>query len=240
GSPQRSLSQLLFLEQIYVVDLIQQNAEATTEDIELSNIYLNELYQKVASLDTSRYEVRKHLAVVHRFSDRSVWDNISKSDMLLLETEIAHLIPYTDDTDEMAKRFDLNSYKLQTSILEQLPRQIRIVQNIMDIGQRLLRKRNVPVVAAKEQTLREVCDAEFWEAITLSQVERIRQEIRELVHLLREENNIKPIYTDLQDTLMHEEITEYDIVENFQNLQSYKDRVEAFIRKNKNHLVIDK
>lgn len=240
GSPQRSLSQLLFLEQVYVADFIQQNAEATTEDIKLANIYLNELHQKVASLDTSRYEVRKHLATVHRFSDRSVWDNISKSDMLLLETEIAHLIPYTDDTDEMAKRFDLNSYKLQTSILEQLPRQIRIVQNIMDIGQRLLRKRNVPVVAAKEQTLREVCDVEFWETITLTQVERIRHEIRGLVHLLREENNIKPIYTDLQDTLLHEEIAEYDIVENFQNLQSYRDRVEAFIRKNKNHLVIDK
>src|SRR5690606_35781739 len=62
----------------------------------------------------------------------------------------------------------------------------------------------------------------------------------ELVHLLREENNVKPIYTDLQDMLLHEEITEYNIVESFQNLQSYKDRVEAFIRKNKNHLVIDK
>src|SRR5690606_23273225 len=63
---------------------------------------------------------------------------------------------------------------------------------------------------------------------------------RDLVHLLREENNVKPIYTDLRDNLLREEITEYDIVESFQNLQSYKDRVEAFIRKNKNHLVIDK
>lgn len=240
SSPQRSLSQLLFLEQVYVVDLIQQYADASAEDLTLADSYLDELHQKVASLDTSRYEVRKHLPAVHRFAERSVWNNLSKSDVLMLEAEIAHLIPYTDDTDEMAKRFDLNSYRLQTSILDHLPRQIRIVQNFMDIGQRLLRKRNVPVVAAKEKTLREICDADFWTTITLSQVEKMRQEIRELVHLLREENNVKPIYTDLQDMLLHEDITEYDIVESFQNLQSYRDRVEAFIRKNKNHLVIDK
>src|SRR5690606_12540813 len=54
------------------------------------------------------------------------------------------------------------------------------------------------------------------------------------------ENTVKPIYTNIQDNLLEEEVAAYDIIKNFQSLQSYKDRVEAFIRKNKNHLVIDK
>ncbi|MFB5946529.1 hypothetical protein [Albibacterium profundi] len=79
----------------------------------------------MVNLDTKRYEVRKHLAAVHRFSEREKWHSLSKSDVLLLETEIAHLVPYSDDTDEMAKRFDLNSYKLQSAILKNTTNQLK-------------------------------------------------------------------------------------------------------------------
>ncbi|MDF2517344.1 MAG: restriction endonuclease [Sphingobacterium sp.] len=239
-SKQRSLSQLLFLEQLYVADLIQQNADASAEDLELANKYIDDLYSKVATLDTTRYEVRKHLPAVHRFMDRAIWNMLSKSDVLLLESEIAHLVAYTEDTDEFAKRFDLNNFKLQSALLNHSPRQTTIIQNMMDIGNRLLRKRNVPMVAAKEPTLRKLCSVDFWKEVTLTQVEHIRTEIRDLIKLLKEENNVKPIYTDITDILVRDEIKEYDIVQNFENLQSYKDRVEGFIRKNRNHLVIDK
>ena len=126
SSQQRSLSQMLFLEQVYVANLIQQNLDASGEDMDLATEYLNRLHQQVASLDTSRYEVRKYLASVHRFSNRSVWNDLSQSDILLLETEISSLIPYTDDTDEMAKRFDLTSYKLQRAVLDGSPRQTTV------------------------------------------------------------------------------------------------------------------
>lgn len=39
---------------------------------------------------------------------------------------------------------------------------------------------------------------------------------------------------------MRDEIVECDIIENFKNLQSDKDRVTSFIKKNKHHMVIDK
>lgn len=111
---------------------------------------------------------------------------------------------------------------------------------MIGIGNRLLSKRNVPVVAAKEAIIREVASSEFWSNASLSSIDHVRKEVRDLIHLLREENIINPIYTDLTDMLMDEEIVEYNIVQNFQNHQAYRDRVEAFIRKNKNHLVIDK
>jgi len=240
ATPQRSLTQLLFLEQLYVAELIQKNSDATTEELDLAHTYLDELHKKVATLDQQRYEVRKHLAAVHRFSVREKWNNLSKSDILELELEVSHLIPYTADTDEMAKRFDLNSYKLQSTLLNRSSRQSTIMQNMMDIGKRLLQKRNVPAVAVKEATIRQVTSAEWWTAVSITQIEHIRKELRDLIHLLKEENTVKPIYTNIQDNLLEEEVAAYDIIKNFQNLQSYKDRVEAFIRKNKNHLVIDK
>lgn len=236
----RSLSQLLFMEQVYVAELIQQDIDASKEDLNLAKEYLDKLHSIVVNLDTKRYEVRKHLAAVHRFSEREKWHSLSKSDVLLLETEIAHLVPYSDDTDEMAKRFDLNSYKLQSAILKNTTNQTKIIENMIGIGNRLLSKRNVPVVAAKEAIIREVASSEFWSNVSLSAVDHVRKELRDLIHLLREENIINPIYTDLNDILAADRVVEYDIVKNFKNLQSYRDRVEAFIRKNKNHLVIDK
>lgn len=240
SSQQRSLSQMLFLEQVYVANLIQQNLDASGEDMDLATEYLNRLHQQVASLDTSRYEVRKYLASVHHFSNRSVWNDLSQSDILLLETEISSLIPYTDDTDEMAKRFDLTSYKLQRAILDGSPRQTTIIGNISTIGKRLLRKRNVPAVANKLDTLLGITSVDFWTNVTLSQIERIRQDLRDLIQFLGEENNIQPVYTVLRDNLFEDDIVEFDLVKSLKNLQSYKDRVEAFIRKNRHHLVIDK
>lgn len=240
ASTQRPLSQLLFLEQLYIAKLILENTEANGEDLDLATQYIDTLHSKIANLDTGRYEVRKHLATVHKFSNRDKWNNLSKSDIQAIETELSHLAPYTDDTDEMAKRFDLNSYRLQVAMLTSSSRQSTLIQNFMEIGTRLLKKRNVPAVAAKESYIREMASIDFWKEISLAKIDTLREQIRDLIHLLREENNINPIYTKLDDTLIREEIVEYDIIENFKNLQSYKDRVTAFIKKNKHHLVIDK
>ncbi len=240
ASVQRPLGQLLFLEQLRVANLIDENELATAEDIALAKEYLDSLHKKISQLDTTRYEVRKHLAAVHRFSDRASWDSMSKSDILEVEMELSHLVPYTEDTDEMAKRFDLNSYKLQIAVMTKSPRQTMLVQNFMDIGKRLLKKKNVPAVAAKETSIRNLASIDYWQEVSLQRIDNIRKDIRNLVHLLKEENNIKPIYTKLDDNLMKEDIVEYNIIENFTNLQSYKDRVTAFIKKNKHHLVIDK
>ena len=240
ASQQRSLSQLLFMEQVYVTNNIQESATATEADRELAKTYLARLHHQVAKLDHKRYEVRLHLAAVHQFSNSAIWQNLSKTNLLTLETEIAHLVPYTDDTDEFAKRFDLNSYKLQNAFLNDTPAKTKIIQNMMDIGQRLLKKRNIPSIAKKEATLQQMTEVEFWSTASVTQIETIRAEIRDLVHFLQEEQKIKPIYTDLQDVLNEDGIQEYDIIGNFQNLRSYKDRVEGFIRRNKHRLVIDK
>src|SRR5690606_39393344 len=123
---------------------------------------------------------------------------LSKSAIQVIETELSHLVPYTEDTDEMAKRFDLNSYRLQTAILTSSPRQASIIKNFMEIGNRLLKKRNVPAVAAKEPYIRQMASVDFWKDTSLSKVENLRKQIRDLIHLLKEENNIKPIYTKLR------------------------------------------
>ena len=48
------------------------------------------------------------------------------------------------------------------------------------------------------------------------------------------------MYTSFQDNLDLESISVRDVVQQYRTLQSYKDRVEKYLRENKDHLVISK
>jgi type I restriction enzyme R subunit len=95
-------------------------------------------------------------------------------------------------------------------------------------------------VANKLPLINAVISDSFWQDISLLKLEKTREELRGLIQFLKDENKEKPIYSDFTDTLPLNLVQEHFILENYTNLQSYKDRVESFIRKNKNHLVIDK
>lgn len=177
---------------------------------------------------------------VNKYKDIESWKSLSQSDVLDIQQNLSHLVPYTEDTDELAKRFDLIVYQLELAILQQSKKQVRYINNIRNIANLLYTKRNIPAVSQKIATINSVIEEEFWQNISLLQIEKTREDLRNLIKFLKDENKEKPIYSDFTDELPLDEIQEIDILSGYTNLRSYKDRVESFIRKNKNHLVIDK
>jgi type I restriction enzyme R subunit len=131
-------------------------------------------------------------------------------------------------------------YQLELAILQQSKKQVRYIDNIHNIGSLLITKRNIPAVANKMTTINAVITNEFWQNISLLQLEKVRDELRNLIQFLKDENKENPVYSDFTDDLPIDEVAETNILGEYVKLQSYKDRVESFIRKNKNHLVIDK
>lgn len=236
----RPLHQLLFEAQLDIVVSIQNNPEASEQDDEVAELYKQRLFEKINQLDTNRFEVKKHLRFVNKYKNIANWNAFSQSDVLEIQQNISHLVAYTEDTDELAKRFDLIVYQLELAILQQNKKQVRYIENIHNIANLLFTKRNIPAVASKIATINEVKEDGFWQNISLLQLEKTREELRNLIHFLKDENKEKPIYSDFTDDLPYDEIQESDIMHSYTKLQSYKDRVESFIRKNKNHLVIDK
>jgi type I restriction enzyme R subunit len=236
----KPLNQLLFDAQLDIIMSIQNNPDATEQDDELAQLYKNQLFEKINQLDTNRFEVRKHLRYVNKYKLESSWQSLTQSDVLDIQNNISHLVAYTDDTDEMAKRFDFIIYQLELAILQQSKKQVRYINNVFEIGNLLFTKRNIPAVANKLPLINAVISDSFWQDISLLKLEKTREELRGLIQFLKDENKEKPIYSDFTDTLPLNLVQEHFILENYTNLQSYKDRVESFIRKNKNHLVIDK
>lgn len=235
----KPLHQQLFEAQLDIVVSIQNNPNASEQDDELAELYKENLFEKISALDTNRFEVRKHLRYVNKYKTNSNWDALTPSDVLDIHQNLSHLVAYTEDKDELAKRFDLIIYQLELAILQQSKKQVRYIENINNIGNLLFTKRNIPAVASKLPTINAVISDDFWQNISLLQLEKTREELRNLIQFLKDDNKENPIFSNFSDEFVGM-VEEIQILDGFVKLQSYKDRVEAFIKNNKNHLVIDK
>jgi type I restriction enzyme, R subunit len=240
GKTSKPLSQQLFEAQLEIIITIQNSQEVDASDELVAKEYTEALHQKITELDQNRFEVKKHLEFVFKYSKRENWNSLNQSDILDIQTHLSHLIAYTDDKDELAKQLDRLVYQLQLAVIKQSKKQVTLIQNFMNIGNLLFVKRNIPAVSQKIETINKIKTSEFWTSISLEKLELIRKEIRGLIQFLKDDNKVKPVYTDFDDELNLYYVKETDIIGSYKKLQSYKDRVESFIRKNRTHLVIDK
>ncbi|APA92224.1 DEAD/DEAH box helicase family protein [Myroides sp. ZB35] len=236
----KPLQQRLFEVQLEIIFTIQINAKASDDEKDLEQMYIDQLHAKIESLDEARFEVRKNWEYVKKYKNKENWYNLNNSAILEIQNHLSHLISYADDRDEMAKKFDLIIYQLELAILNNEKKQQSIIVNIANIGNSLKKKINIPAIKQRETIINNVTNDQFWATITLARLENLRVELRDLLQFLKDEEKETPIYSNFEDFLDELSVKEYDLLSSYTTLQSYKDRVESFIRKNKNHLVIDK
>lgn len=239
ASISKTLSQNVFETKLNIVTTIRNHVESTNEEDAIAEDYTNQLHQSIYVLDEDRFEVRKVLRLVKEYKDRTRWNNLSVGDVADINDNLSNLSIYKSEDSEPAKRFDLLILRLQLALLNSSRAKDNCIQKIYDIGISLYKKRNIPVVSHKLKIIKQIIDTNFWKEVELHQVENIRLELRQLIYLIREDGVI-PVYTDFEDVLHEDGVEEVNILPTYTKLQSYKDRVESFIRKNKSHLVIDK
>lgn len=235
-----SLAQQTFNTKLEIVMAVRQLQDPTEEQEQIQIQFTDDLHQLVTHLDDNRFEVRKHWRYVLEYKNRPRWNNLLQGDVLNIQNNLSHLVNYGLDQDEFAKRFDLLVYKLQLALITGNKAQVRYIANVHDIVNMLFTKRNIPAVQAKIETIKQLQNEQFWSTVHVQQLEEIRQELRDLIRFLKDEKKLDPVYTSFTDELDLELVQEVDLLATYTSLQSYKDRVEAFIRKNKSHLVIDK
>ena len=236
----KSLSQLIFETKLDIVMAIYNNQEPTEEEELYCTFIMDDLHKSIQELDESRFEVRKHWKYVIEYKARSKWNNLTNGAVLDIKNNLSHLVSYKEDTDELAKRFDVLIGRLQLALISQSKAQKILITNIVSIAQKLFTKRNIPAVYAKIALIEQLKKDSFWPTITITQLEKIRTELRSLIQFLKDEDKETPVYTDFTDELHLDMVKEVDVMGTYTSLKSYKDRVEAFIRKNRTHLVIDK
>ena len=239
GKLVKSLTQRIFEARLEVALLIRDNADASDEQRELAESYIAELHGAVSTLDHNRFVVKARLRSVVQYSDPTRWQQISKSDMLDINTDLSSLVLPDPEDDEKARRLDVLILNYQIALLIGAYSTDRYLKKIGAIAAALLKKQNVPEVALQVSTLKELQTEVFWKAINVNRLEEVRLSLRDLMKYLEQEKQVH-VTTEFLDTLDHAGVKDHDLIPAYGQLQGYKDRVASYVRKNKDHLVIQK
>ena len=239
GKLVRSLTQQVFEAKLEVAVTIREINGSTDEQRELAASYINELNELVASLDRERFVVKAKLRAVVEFSNKDRWQNLSKSDHLEINTELSSLVLPDKDDDELARRFDVLILNYQLALLTGLHSTDSFINKISGVAKDLLKKLNIPAVALQTGLLNELQTEPFWQAVNINRLDAVRIALRDLMKYLDKESQVNVI-TTFEDTLDNNGVVEHDVIPSYGKLQSYKDRVESYVRQHSDHLVIRK
>ena len=116
----------------------------------------------------------------------------------------------------------------------------KYTSNIFGTASSLQKKDNIPQVSIHIPLIKEVQTDQYWKTINIKKLESLRAALRDLIKYLDTKTQ-EPIFTHFEDDLDYDGIkVRGHINTSYESLQSYKDRVESYIRKNKDHLTINK
>ena len=235
----KSLTQQIFEARLEVALMVREIAESTADERALAEAYIAELHQTIATLDTERFMVKAKLRYVVEYSEQTSWNNISKSDSLDINTHLSALALPAKDDDELAKRFDILILNYQLALLTAAYSTERFITQISGTAKALLKKQNIPAVAKQVHVLNELQVEQFWKTINIHRLESVRVALRDLMKYLDKESQIN-IETNFEDALDFMGVKQHDLLPAYGRLQSYKDRVESYVRMHSQHVVIQK
>lgn len=194
----KSLTERLFSLRLDIAFALQDAAHQEIEaDKQLHDELKELLHKQVESLSMARIDVRAKMDVVEPFRNEEAWTCLSEVDVAKLKG-IAYLLPRPND-NEAAKKFDILMLYLQLAQVDDTVNADKSRESVMTIAALLEKKATIPLVKAHLATIQKVRTIEFWEAATLDRLERVRKELRDLVHLIAEGKNSRTFVIDIED-----------------------------------------
>lgn len=191
------------------------------------------LIAQVKKLNDSHISVRDRWEPVSRFRQPQAWLFLSAVDVLTLKNEVAPLITNPND-DESALKFDLLALYVQLGLIDPAFESGIFEGRIMTIAEALQKLGSVPQVMAKMSVINEVLTQEFWDNKSLSSIERIRIELRDLIkHLVGAPG--RTFKVDIEDN-----VTSGGTVPSIVTTVTYKQKVLKYLADNRDLPVLKK
>jgi type I restriction enzyme, R subunit len=239
ASSSKSLTQQIFEDKLEIALLLRDKKYSAEDDLKIQKQYIDELHTIVENLDQNRFVVKKEMRYVTEYAHRARWENLSKGDWADINEHLAHLDVPNEADDELARRFDVLMLKFQLALLGGFKSFERYMVHVSNTADALLKKQNIPAVGAHVDLLTNLQTEVFWKGVNVKRLDEIRQALRDLIKFLDREQQ-ENVYTHFEDEIDQDQIKEHDVIQSHVNLQSYRDRVESYIRKNKDHATIQK
>ncbi len=230
-----TLSQRIFNTRVDIAFELASNYAATETD-NLRSL-LDSLHAQITQLDRESFIVRRALRTVDQYRARDHWNNLTRVDLIEIKGQLSPLMS-DDASDELARRFDLLMLTLELATLKKSRQAEAIKQRVIRIAKQLEKKTTIPAVAAQIDLIRLVQTDVYWVNASLSTLEQLRVALRDLIQFL-DKTNQPIVYTSFEDEIGGE-VKEFDLIKSSTNLESYKYRVEKYIRDHQNNVTISK
>lgn len=194
-----SLRSRLFVSRLQLLASID-SAQDDTELTAVREGLAARLHGQVAGMSLDNFVVRRHRRFVERFADATTWLSPTGDDYENAAA-LADLPSATDtqDTDELAKRFDLLALHAQLGVLGGDASFAAAKTRMQAIATALGNQRGVPVIDSSIQLIEAIAGEDWWVDVTVAMLEMARVRLRGLIRLVDSAPRAI-IYTDFADT----------------------------------------
>ena len=233
----KTLSENIFGKQIRIISLLQESIYSEEEYHEWRKELVSVCHNQVSELNTELIEVKLKLRYVEKYKKKNAFDSISEGDKGELIQHIAPIV-HLNDNDELAKRFDNFMYGLILASMEQMPAFKYAKKQLCGIANLLEGKTSIPQVKDKLPVIQKINTDDFWMANNILMFESIREDLRDLIKFLDNDNAKKPIITRLADPIVFQQ--EGVQLEAAYDFEDYREKVNRYIGEHGDTMAIHK
>ena len=191
------------------------------------------LKEQVMALSDSHISVRSKWEAVSHFKNDDNWLSLSEVDVHTLKNDIAPLLS-KNTLEPTAKMFDAIMLFIELSYVGGEVNADKKIAQVQKVAEFLIEKKaTLPQVQAKMATLKEVLSVVAWENVSLPWLEKVRNDLRDLMQFLKGEK--RWFIVDIEDV-----VTDDGEAEGITMKVSYKQRIIDFLANNRNLPVLKK
>lgn len=177
---QKSLMQKIFENRIEICKLAQSQ-----QNLDIQQQMVDQLSDMINQLPENSISVKEKWKEKRFFAKKENLDFTKADTEVRLKADLAKLMQWIDIQGHAPSfRFDNLVTSIEKSILQKKPCE--------DLQQKMIEKvaslpTNLHKVAAKQETINKVLSSEFWQNVTFTDLEEIRQDLRDLMYLAEDD-----------------------------------------------------
>lgn len=231
----KTLTEKLFNSKVDIVRELQDIEYQVSPYKEFRQRTIEELITDVRSLNDENFRVRQKIQYVHKYKEKSNWESLSVIQTNEIKEHVSPLIiPYNDD--ELAKRFDLLIYTIELAKFSS-NNATKPIARVMSTAESLSKLGSIPQIVEQREVIQKVKDEMFWQEASLQDMEKVREALRDLIKFI-ERKQQKTYYTDFKDEIIEQ--TKNSSILDVNNLQSYRQKVEHYLKNHQDQIAIYK
>ena len=143
------------------------------------------------------------------------------------------------DADLEAKQFDALMLNLQLAVLRVEARFDELKEDVIALAGAMEEKQAIPMVCEQLPLIQEVQTTQFWQGVTLTELENVRLRLRALVKFIDKKRRA-PVYTNFEDLLRSVESVSLPAISAGVDSDRFREKALAFLREHMEHPALHK